>query len=247
MPDKHNDVRARMRAAELTLQRPVVPCLQTAAQVYRLDVDADADLHVLAEHDWSNATAGIHQHRYTPVAPHTLVGGCRVTDLAETVVRVACAEKDPAKVLAVLDSALFRTSIQKLELSCMADRLHIRQIGLVRELIPLADGRAESPGESWLRWVCIEGGLPTPEPQIWVVDEFGERYRVDLGWAERRVGCEYEGEEFHTKGALTKDRHKYNALGRQGWLMHGVTSPMIWTSRRRLVANVQSLLDQRAV
>jgi hypothetical protein len=245
LPGVEKDVRSRLFAAELTLDKPIVACLQTAAELYGFDLDTDCQTHIMAGHNWSNATGGIHQHRYRRAAADASSDGYRVTDLAETVVRMACRETDPAKVLAVLDRALFKTGVDRLDLVCVADSLHIRGIGLTRELIPLADGRAESPGESWLRWVFIEAGLPTAEPQIWVTDVDGTRHRIDLGWRERRIGCEYEGEEHHTKDALTRDRTRYNTLGRQQWLMHGVTSPMIWITRRTLISNVQSLLDQR--
>lgn len=245
LPDRAGDVGTRMYAAQLTMGRPVTACLQTAAELYGIDIQEDHRTHVLADHDWTNMTAGIVQHRYRPVRAHCVRDGHAVTDLAETAVRMACAERDPARVLAVLDRALARTAADRVDLARVADDLRIRGIALTRELIDLADGRAESPGESWLRWVCIEAGLPPATPQIWVRDEYGHRYRVDLGWEHLRVGCEYEGIEFHTGGALTRDRARYNALGRQRWLMHGVTHSMIWRQRRFLVADLRSLLDQR--
>ena len=245
LPQYTSSVRTRLLAAELTLGHPVVACLHSAAQLYGFDLTDDLQTHFLAGHDWPNFTEKIRQHRCSPVRPHSRLNGRSVTDLAETVIRVAAGEANPAKVLAVLDRALGRTPIQIPALVAVADDLHIRGIRLVRELLPHANGKAESPGESWLRWVFIEAGLPPVEPQIWETDEYGNRYRIDLGWKTRRVGCEYEGEEFHTKTALTKDRTKYNALTRQGWLMHGATSPMIWKTRRALVADVESLLAQR--
>src|ERR1700712_1493396 len=149
---------------------------------------------------------------------------------------------NPAKVLAVLDAAMATYSVDQPSLLEVAAELRIRGIRMVRELIPHTDHRAEAPGESWLRWVCIEAALPLPTPQLWVTAERGERYRLDLAWSEHRAGCEYEGVEFHTGEALTKDRARYNALARAGWRMHAVTSPMIWRERRNLVADIRSML-----
>ncbi|MET3804812.1 hypothetical protein ABIB25_001808 [Nakamurella sp. UYEF19] len=236
----------RVEAAGLSLDRPVVACLQTAAELYGFDLETDPRTHILADHDWSNATAGIVQHRYRPVRDHQLLDGQKVADIAETAVRMACRESDPARVLAVLDRSLFRTVLDQADLARVADDLRIRGISLTRELIGLADGRAESPGESWLRWVCHEAGFPPATPQIWITDDYGRRCRIDLGWEKLRVGCEYDGVEFHTGGALTRDRSRYNTLGRQQWLMHGVTHSMIWHQRRFLVADIRSLLDQRS-
>ena len=71
----------------------------------------------------------------------------------------------------------------------------------------------------------------------------GRRYRLDLGWAEFRAGCEYDGVEFHTGDALTKDRARYNALARAGWQMQAVTHRMIWRDRRALVADIRSMIN----
>ena len=50
-----------------------------------------------------------------------------------------------------------------------AGRLHSRwsRAGQI-DWSPLADRRAESPPESWLRWVCHDAGFPPPVPQFWV-------------------------------------------------------------------------------
>ena len=232
----------RLEAARLSLSCAVTACLHTAAQLHGFDISNDRDTHVLASHDWSSELRGLVQHRCDLVTPVEHVNGCRVTGAAETAVRVACRQSDPAKVLAVLDAALATSRVARAGLAGVAGELRIRGIRLTRELIPHADHRAESPGESWLRWVCIEAALPSPTPQLCVVAGRGERYRLDLGWAERRAGCEYEGVEFHTGAALSKDRAKYNALARAGWQTHGVTSPMIWRDRRHLVADLRAML-----
>lgn len=65
----------------------------------------------------------------------------------------------------------------------------------LRELVPLADPRAESMPESALRLHGHDGGLPPLTPQVWVED----RRRVDLGIPEIRYAAEYLGEAFHTR------------------------------------------------
>lgn len=221
--------------------------MHTAAQIHGFDLTEDTRTHIQAAHDWSSELTGLTQHRYTPARPDVMVSGMRCTDPAETVVRVACRRQQPEKVLAVLDAALHRCPVEVDQLAEVATRLRIRGIRLVRELIPLADGRSESPGESWLRWVCLEAGFPAPTPQIWVILEGSVRRRIDLGWPELRVGCEDDGIEFHTGAALTRDRNRYNELQRAGWLLQGVTSSMIWSGRRKLVAQIRSMLVERGV
>src|SRR5699024_10208381 len=67
------------------------------------------------------------------------------------------------------------------------DALHARLRGVrqARRLTELADPRAECRQESQLRLLLIDGGLPAPEPQLWVPDQDGVHiYRLDLGYRE---------------------------------------------------------------
>lgn len=244
-PDRRSDVRTRLSAAELSLRRPVTACLHSAAELYGSDIRGDRRTHVLAAVDSPSRLDGLVLHRPHLVRTNGVVDGRSVTDLAETTVRIAALERNPAKALAVLDAALHRTCVDRPRLTAVAGELPIRGIRQVRELISLADARSESPGESWLRWVCLESGLPRPTPQIWVTTAQGRRYRIDLGWPDLRVGCEYDGLQFHTGEALFDDRERNNELQRAGWLMLGVTSRMIWTHREHLVAQIRSMVDSR--
>ncbi|WP_217614257.1 hypothetical protein [Cellulomonas sp. GbtcB1] len=61
-------------------------------------------------------------------------------------------------------------------------------------MIALADGRAQSPGETLLRWSLHSGGLPPPELQVEVVTRRG-RFFLDLGWPVPRVAVEDALEE----------------------------------------------------
>lgn len=74
-----------------------------------------------------------------------------------------------------------------------------RGVRQLRTLAPLADGRAQSPGESALRLHWLDAGLPRPEPQFAIVDDQGrEIYYLDVPCPEVRYAAEYDGEEFHS-------------------------------------------------
>jgi hypothetical protein len=92
---------------------------------------------------------------------------------------------------------------------------YFRRRGVIqlRELVPLVDGRAESPGESWTRIVIIDHGLPVPEPQWWIVIDGVPTYRLDLAYPHAKIVVEYDGEEFHTS-----DEDKANDDARRDWL-----------------------------
>ncbi|MEZ0091459.1 type IV toxin-antitoxin system AbiEi family antitoxin domain-containing protein [Streptacidiphilus sp. EB129] len=83
--------------------------------------------------------------------------------------------------LCLLDSALHQRLVTAAEVE-QAIRYR-RGAGAARALLPLADGRAESPLESLARLDCIRGGVPPDDLQYPVVDRHGHRLtRTDLCW-----------------------------------------------------------------
>ncbi len=51
-------------------------------------------------------------------------------------------------------------------------------------------------GESWLRLRIVDAGFPRPVVQIEVLDADGRCvYRLDLGWPDRRLAVEYDGQD----------------------------------------------------
>lgn len=94
-----------------------------------------------------------------------------------------------------------------------------RGVVQLRQLAPLVDARAESPGESALRLRWLQTAqLPPPELQIPVYTLDGVLlYRVDLGVPELRFGAEYDGERYHTEAQAEHDarrrRHLDHAFG----------------------------------
>jgi hypothetical protein len=143
------------------------------------------------------------------------VGGLTVTTPLRTAYDVGrLSHRDRA--IGALDGLLRHGSFSRDELLAGVERFR-RQRGVVqlRHLAPLADGRAESPGESVLRlrWLDLPS-LPTPEPQVPVFDASGaEIFRLDLGVQELRFSAEYDGEEFHS---TEDDRHRDE--GRREWI-----------------------------
>jgi hypothetical protein len=73
-----------------------------------------------------------------------------------------------------------------------------RGVVQLRSLVPIADGRSESPGESALRLHWYDAGLPRPELQWWVYDGDLARYRLDLALPEIRYAAEYDGAQHHS-------------------------------------------------
>ncbi len=102
--------------------------------------------------------------------------------------------------LAALDAAL-SLGVQHERLLMEIGRFRgYRGVIQLRTLAPLADPRAESPGESALRLHWHDAGLPSPDLQLWIDDDAGVPiYRLDVPCEQVRFAAEYDGEEFHTE------------------------------------------------
>lgn len=116
--------------------------------------------------------------------------------------------------LGALDQFL-RLGVDPGELLTEAERFKgYRGIVQLRFLAPLADPRAESLAESALRLHWYDAGLPKPELQWWVYDEYGTPlFRLDLALPEVLFAAEYDGTEFHSSDPDRAHDHE-----RRGWL-----------------------------
>lgn len=219
------DTYTRLRGLDLRADTPVAICLDTAAAAFGFDTEGDDDLHVLnPPGHLLRQSDGLKVHRRNG-APLVVVDGRRSTAPAWTAVEVARGLGRP-RALATLDAALRSGTCDRRELHAAAiEQFGRRGIVHVRELIPLADGRAESPMESEARLVMIDHGLPTPELQFVIDDLSGRRWRVDFAWPEHRLAVEYEGFDFHSSpDDLERDRHKRNALRQLDWTVMGIVA-----------------------
>lgn len=219
------DLGTRLRGLDLSCGTSVPVCLGTAAQVYGFDTERSADLHVL-EPVGSRLRAGdgLQVHRRDG-APLKMVAGRLVTTPAWTAIEVARSLRRP-RVLATLDAALRSGTCTRTELWRAAlDQAGRRGIVNVRNLIALADERAESPMESEARLVMLDGGLPTPELQYEVIDGNGQRRRLDFAWPQFKVAVEYDSEDWHgNPDALRNDRRRTAALSAVRWSVISVVS-----------------------
>jgi hypothetical protein len=146
------------------------------------------------------------------------VHGLLVTTPLRTALDLGCNLRR-RDALAALDQFMRLHGITQEQLHRDASRF-FRRRGVVqlRQLIPLADHRAESPRESWTRIEIIDAGLPCPEPQLWIEVDGVPTYRVDLAYRRCRVAVEYDGEEFHrTSEQKTHDAERREWLRDDGW------------------------------
>lgn len=228
----------RTTAAGLSLGRPVTACLQTAAELHGFGVLDPSTTHVIGG-PGHRGQPGLVVHsvvlRTDDLCSHT---GVAATSAQRTAIDVARTVPRPDG-LAVLDAALHLRAVSP---SSLREELthHDQQRGVVtaRELVSLADGKAESPMESRSRLRCVDGGLPAPELQI-EVREGGRCYRIDMGWRRQKVGLEYDSLTFHGDHAsLRHDRERHNWLTSQGWTMVYATARQILSAPEELMAQL---------
>ena len=174
--------------------------------------------------------AGIVIHREALSADEScLVRGIPVTTPARTAFDLGRRKGLTAAVIR-LDALANVTELIPAAVRAIAER-HPGARGLVqlRRVIELMDGGAESPQESRTRLLLVRSGLGKPETQIVVHDRFDYPFaRIDMGWAEWKVGVEFDGAQHWTDPAQrTADIDRYAELAARGWIIIRVSSELL--------------------
>jgi hypothetical protein len=124
--------------------------------------------------------------------------------------------------VAAIDSLARATEFKVADVELLAQRYPGRRnIARARLAITLFDAGAQSPKETWLRLVLVDAGLPRPQTQIPVRDEFGTVIAyLDLGWEHLRVAVEYDGEQHRSdRSQYNWDIRRLEILHRLGWIV----------------------------
>jgi very-short-patch-repair endonuclease len=176
-----------------------------------------------AGHASSQRDRSVARHRgLVDAARLTSVGGLAVTDLVQTAVDCACTLR-PLEGLVVADGALRAGADRAAALALLDDLTGHRGIRRARAVIGLADGGAESPGETATRFVLLRARLPVPRTQIEVTTRLGT-FWADLGWEEWRVLIEYDGRpKYRSVDDLIREKRRHDALLEAGWRVLRVT------------------------
>lgn len=176
------------------------------------------------------------------------IGGVRVTTPLRTAADLGCRLWAP-HALGAVDALMRAHGFTREDLQRLVRRYRRRRgVVQLRAVAALADPRAESQPESWVRWWIVEDGLPCPEPQVWVTLD-GERVRLDLAYARARVLVEYDGEEFHSsKEDRDHDERRREALRDAGWYVIVVDRTMVTAEARDLwLRELREVLQARGV
>ncbi|MGD9622888.1 MAG: hypothetical protein AB7G47_22355 [Mycolicibacterium sp.] len=238
--------RLRLRGLDLSCGKPVAACLGTAAAVFGFDTEQPTDLHVLDPPGCALRNVdGLRVHRREG-APLVVRDGRRVTAPGWTAIEVARGLSRP-RALATLDAAL-RSGTCNLPVLWRAavEQKGRRGIVAVRDLLPLADARSESPMESEARLAMVDGGLPIPELQYEILDGNGELRRLDFAWPQYHVAAEYDGLAWHSgPEAMRRDRRRQAALMDVDWAVVPIVYEDVRFRAGEMVARINAQFRRR--
>jgi hypothetical protein len=150
----------------------------------------------------------------------TCIAGIPVTTVARTAFDMGRhLRRDEA--VARLDALMYATPFSMEDVLLLAKRYPgARGLRRLRAALPLVDGGAASPKETWLRLLLIDAGFPRPVTQIPISDGWRPVRILDMGWEDLKVAAEYDGDQHRTnRKQYVKDLRCQQELQRLGWIV----------------------------
>lgn len=232
----------RIEAAALSLTDRAVVSHVTRIQLLGLD-RGDADpLHFTVTGDLHIDTEGIFLHRTVVMPPTDEVGVTRAAAFIQ-----CCADMRLIDLI-VIGDWLLRNGHMTIE--------EVRHLSVVQawrpgaaeamSVLPWLDAAALSPRESELRALVIACGLPVPEVNVPLFDEFGREIAiVDLLFRTWMLVLEYEGRQ-HAEDArqFARDIGRYADLRRIAADYLQITSAMMASPRATMLQVHRRLVER---
>jgi hypothetical protein len=221
-------------------RRAVVAGNSAAALLGAKWVDPALDAELV--HDNRKPPPTIVVHTDT-LAPHEtfVVDGIAVTTPARTAFDIGRRTTSRLQAVQRLDALTNATDVKITGVEAIiAEHSGARGLVRLRAVLPLVDGGAESPQETRTRLVLIDAGLPRPQTQIVVLNEYGDFVaRIDMGYEDLRVGIEYDGPQHWTDPEQRdRDIDRCSALLDLGWTIIRVSSELLRYRQGTFVARV---------
>ncbi|MFC8923815.1 hypothetical protein [Cellulosimicrobium sp. NPDC057127] len=164
---------------------------------------------------------GVRLRQFDAGMTTVVIDGRRVASLVWALAQ-AVPELPRHNALAVLDSALHRGLLEARDVERAHDLARGRRgVAATHALWGLADGRAESPLESFGRLDCVDAAVPPDTVQLPVLGPDGRVVaRADMGWRlgeGRWLVAEMDGRDVHAApDAVYADRTRQNRLVASG-------------------------------
>lgn len=166
-------------------------------------------------------------HMTLDAADRTQFRGVPVTSLDRTVVDCLRALA-PRDALVVADGALRLGADRDAIAARLSSLTRGRGVVAARTVLDFADGRAESPWETFVRYTVVRSGLPRPELQIPIRTRLGW-FRADMGWSEWKLLLEFDGFSKYSGDAdparvLFEEKRRQEAIEEEDWTFIRVTA-----------------------
>ncbi|MHB1613327.1 MAG: DUF559 domain-containing protein [Actinomycetes bacterium] len=193
--------------------------------------------------------AGLVAHAHTMPADHTRVWrGLPITSAARTWVDLA-QHLNLVELVVVGDAVLAASLSDLTALTSMVEQCPGRRgILLARRALSLVRTGVRSPMETRTRLVLVLGGLPCPEINVDLRDEFGQFLAcVDLFYRPARVVLEYEGDHHRDRETFRYDLARRNLLTRHGYRVLHVVDRDVFVQPHRLVDETRLALQARGM
>lgn len=217
---------SRAQAAALVTSPHMVLCDRTAAWLHGVDVLDYLELDVIppvetwvlrGHHRVERRTCRGGERDLEP-RDYQRVHGVLVTTPLRTALDLGCRLRRRT-AFATIEDFMRTCGVTRGQMIAELTR-YFRRRGVIqlRALVPIADPRTESQGESWTRLEIIDHGLPAPTPQYVILHDGVELFRLDLAYPHARVCIEYDGREFHDgPEAKAYDERRREWLRQHGW------------------------------
>ncbi len=234
----------RLRAAALLLPPGAALGGRSAALAHGVSLEAmDAPTEVVLPRDAAmKPRRGLRIRRALLDATDvTMVRDLPVTTAVRTAFDLARLEQ-PADAVACLDALLHVELVAAAEVcDYAAARPGWRGVRLARWALERTDGRAESPMESRLRLILVDGGLPAPQVNEPLLDAYG-RFLARPDLRIRHVVIEYDGAVHREREVFVRDLRRQNRLVEAGYTVLRYTAYDVGRRPGAVVDEVRSAL-----
>ncbi len=248
--DLPDSVELRCDGLALVLPKSVAFSHHTAASLCELPVPDEIDIHI-------TAADPRHVPRKRPgVIPHESIGeadvwvfrGRRMTTPERTWLDLAHSlHRDD---LVILGDAMLRKEITSTTALSEALTRWGRRRGVLtaRTALPLLRPRVDSPMETRVRLILVDAGLPCPEPNLDIYDDWGGWIgRPDLSYKQLKIGIQYEGDHHRSsRKQWMRDIARDGTMQDHGWEIIKVTSDDVFVRQRLFVNRVAQKIAERS-
>lgn len=218
----------------------------SAARVLRLPIPTIPDEHVTVfDRRHRRSRDGIRCH-LAPTAHVQTVRGVRVSSYEQVFVELA--ELLSLVDLVVVGDYLVRRGCASLEgLRSFCERAAGRGATRARLAASYVRERVDSPMETRLRMLIVLAGLPEPEVNLTLRDEFGVPIRrYDLSYPASRTAVEYDGRQHvEREDQWESDLERREASDGDGYRLIVVISKGIYVEPERTLLRIWRILRER--